>query len=78
MSRSVRVLDNVADTISTGGVPSGKTWTIIWCEAGSVDVRFKGFTYKSLAALESFIFDVAPGDPIEVVATSAGTTAWRG
>ena len=78
MSRSVKVLDNVADTTTTGGVSSGKNWAIVWCESGSVDIKFKGHVYKSISALESYILDVAPGDPIEVVATSAGTTAWRG
>ena len=37
-----------------------------------------GSTPVAVAAGEKKTFDVSPGDPVDIVATSAGTTVWVG
>ena len=75
---STKVLDNVADTIATGDIELPHGRGIIWCEAGSVNIKFQGTIYKSLVAGDASVVELSPGDKIDLVASSASTTVWQG
>jgi hypothetical protein len=74
-----KVLDNVADTTSSGDITSTSNSVIVRCSAGSVDVKFdSGVAYQSIIAGDGYIFDINRGDVYTVVATAASTTAYAG
>ncbi|MBL4679641.1 MAG: hypothetical protein JKY88_02810 [Pseudomonadales bacterium] len=75
---STKVLDNVADTTASGDITISHDACIIICTAGSVNVQFDSTTIKAISSGEGYVFDVSPGDKLDVIASSASTTAWLG
>jgi hypothetical protein len=74
---SKKLMDSVADT--TAIAPEARSGMVsVTCEAGSCTVASLGSTPVAVAAGEKKTFDVSPGDPVDIVATSAGTTVWVG
>ena len=74
-----KVLNNVADTTSSGDITATANSVVVRCSAGSVNVKFDGgTTYQAIAAGEGYSFDVNRGDVYTVVASAGSTTAYSG